>query len=208
MYKTVVSQGTTEVKQIKADRKLLQQLFSASLSGRKIEMQNVLQHELSPLPLSLVSTDGTMRSTTKSDMLTILTTDRGIHVPKVVPDASVHQASYVVIDGHALIQKIGKVKNCDTFNQYGDKFVEVVLSHFDAATKQVDVLFDRYLHGFIKDATWQKHTSKSKRPICRIIGDGCTPMPLVRGTFLSLGENKAAWAKFLSETLLSCRKDL
>lgn len=53
MYKTTVACKQKENKSIKAGRKLLQQLLTASMAGRKIDMQEILQHELSNLPLSL-----------------------------------------------------------------------------------------------------------------------------------------------------------
>ena len=43
---------------IKADRKLLQRLLTASMAGRQIKMDEVLQHELSSLPLSLARITG------------------------------------------------------------------------------------------------------------------------------------------------------
>ena len=61
-----------EKKVIKADRKLLQRLLTVSLVGRNIDMHDILKHELSNVPLSLAKVNGTLNSTTKSDLVNIL----------------------------------------------------------------------------------------------------------------------------------------
>ena len=68
MYQTKVQGKQDEQKVIKADRKLLQRLLTASMAGRQVKMDEVLQHELSSLPLSLAKINGDMNSTSKSDM--------------------------------------------------------------------------------------------------------------------------------------------
>ena len=50
MYQTTVPGKQNEQKVIKADRKLLQRLLTASMAGRQIKMDKILQHELSSLP--------------------------------------------------------------------------------------------------------------------------------------------------------------
>jgi len=48
-------------------------------------MQNILMHELSPRPLSLVKLNGQMNSTSKAALLKIVTTDNGISIPTKLP---------------------------------------------------------------------------------------------------------------------------
>ena len=72
MYQTKVQGKQDEQKVIKADRKLLQRLLTASMAGRQIKMDEVLQHELSSLPLSLAKIHGDMNFTSKSDMTDIV----------------------------------------------------------------------------------------------------------------------------------------
>ena len=62
-YQTKVKGKQDEQKVIKADRKLLQRLLTASMAGRQIKIDEVLQHELSSLPLSLARINGDMNST-------------------------------------------------------------------------------------------------------------------------------------------------
>ena len=85
LYKAKVITKRSEAKTIKADRKLIQKLLNASQAGRQVEMEEVLKHELSVLPLSLVKSSGQMNATSKSDMLQILTKDLGIEISQVTP---------------------------------------------------------------------------------------------------------------------------
>ena len=58
---------------VKADRKLLQRLLTASIAGRDVEMENILKYELSPMPLSLAKPSSEKNETQKSMMLQLLT---------------------------------------------------------------------------------------------------------------------------------------
>ena len=50
LYTSTVTTKNNEKKTLKADRKLIQQLFNASLAGRRIQMLRILTHELSKVP--------------------------------------------------------------------------------------------------------------------------------------------------------------
>ena len=133
----IVSPGVKTVKllkqkrNVKADWKLIQQLFNAFRAGRKVELEKVLQHELSYLPPSLAKKDGPMNSTSKSDLLGILSMDIGIETPVTLLTFSGH--SYVVIDGHAMIQSLSKLKDCQTFGDYGNVFYLSVANYFSSS---------------------------------------------------------------------------
>lgn len=111
-----------ENKVIKADRKLLQLLLTASLAGRKIDMHDILQHELSNahVPLSLAKMNGVLNTTTKSDLINILMGDDTIL--RTLPAPTLQQKTCVFIDGHALIQTLSKQQNCRTFEEYDRAF--------------------------------------------------------------------------------------
>ena len=130
-------------KVVKADRKLLQQLLTASLAGRQIDMHSILQHELSNVPLSLAKTNGTLNMATKSDLINILMgRDTILHK---IPAPKPEQKTCVLIDGHALIQALGKPSNCRTFNEYARAFFRCVTANIDEHVKRVDVVFDTYI---------------------------------------------------------------
>lgn len=57
---------------IKVDRSILQRLITAYRAGRKVNLENILQHEL-PIPLYLTTTNGCLSSTHKTMMVNILT---------------------------------------------------------------------------------------------------------------------------------------
>ncbi|MES9879848.1 MAG: hypothetical protein ABW185_03105, partial [Sedimenticola sp.] len=76
-----------EKKVVKADRKLIQKLLTVAQAGRNVKMDEILKHELSPVPLSLAKLDGEMNSAAKSDLLGLLVTDINAQVPTSLPDA-------------------------------------------------------------------------------------------------------------------------
>ena len=97
--KTAVTNKEKVTKTLKADRKLIQQLFNASRAGKKIEMKSILKHELSVVPLSLAKTNGQMNSTSKSDLLNLIS--NGINTLSAISVLR-NAKTWVIIDGHAL----------------------------------------------------------------------------------------------------------
>jgi len=200
LYKTISSDKQHASKQIKADRKLMQRLFNAASSGRTVQTADVLKHELSPVPLALAKTNGDMNPTAKSQILDLLTKDKGIETPQKIPES--RKSTCVVIDGHALIQAKGKPHGCQTFGEYANEFVHSVFSHFKGTTSRVDVVFDRYYGSkSIKAATRKKRTGK-RHPIRKQITSPEVPLPHVWEQYIVLDENKKDLADFLSAELL------
>ena len=81
-------------------------------------MSSILKHEHSCVPLSLSNTDGTINSNSK-----VLST--GKEIATAVPSPYVSNAmvvACVLIDGHALIQNLGKPAGCRTFSNWTDIF--------------------------------------------------------------------------------------
>ena len=58
---------------VKAERNILQRLITACRAGREARLENILQHELMTVPLSLTATSLTLNPTNKSIMTGILT---------------------------------------------------------------------------------------------------------------------------------------
>ena len=154
LYKTTITNKRNEKKTLKADRKLIQQLFNASRAARKIQMQGILTHELSTVPPSLAGPNGKMNQTTKADIITIVSA--GMEAPPSVPDPSESQQTCISIDGHALIQSLGKPKNAKTFYDYAEVFFRSVTRHAKANVKRIDVVFDTYIKQSIKTTTREK----------------------------------------------------
>ena len=141
LYKTNISSKLNVQKTIKADRKLLQRLLNAVTSGQTVQMGDIVTHELSPILLSLAQPSGDMNTTTKAELIAVLTD--GVDIPSEVPDADTKTC--VLIDGHALIQSLGTRNGCQTFGDYADVFVQNATRHFREHTRRVDVVFDRYI---------------------------------------------------------------
>ena len=108
----------------------------------------------------------------------------------------------MVIDGHALIQSLGKPKDSVTFGDYAEVFIKAATRHFNnPGVKRIDVVFDRYKENSIKTPTRMKRTGK-KRPIRKMVDSEEVVLPQVWAQFIALEENKADLAFFLSEALM------
>ena len=103
LYKTTVSPKLSVQKTIKADRKLQHRLPNAVAAGLTVHMVDVLKHELSPVPLSLVKPCGEMNWTTKAELISTLMT--GIDKRSQVPESDL--TTCVLIDGQGVIQALG-----------------------------------------------------------------------------------------------------
>ena len=99
LYKTTVSTKQHEMKSVKADRKLIQRLLNAVTAGRPVEMDSIMKHELSTVPLSIAKVGGDMHSTSKAELINIL--KRQINIPSELPETNMKTC--VLIDGHTLI---------------------------------------------------------------------------------------------------------
>ena len=69
MYKVKVTVQKDKVVEVKAERDIFRRLLIASDSGRNVNLENILKHELSPVPLALAKTDHTLLSANKSDLI-------------------------------------------------------------------------------------------------------------------------------------------
>ena len=114
LHKTTVSTKQHEMKSVKADRKLIQWLLNAVTAGRPVEMDSIMKHELSTVPLSIAKVGGDMHSTSKAELIDILKGQ--INIPSELPETDMKTC--VLIDGHALIKALGKPNGCQTFGEY------------------------------------------------------------------------------------------
>lgn len=83
---------------LKADHKLLRHMFLIA-SSRNLDLREVLQHPLGPLPWALANSDGTMKTTNKAALAR--------NVEKRAPPAEkIPNPSACIIDGMALVHKV------------------------------------------------------------------------------------------------------
>ena len=197
MYHSQYKNPVLKQKAIKADRNLYQRLLVAKEAGRDVDLNEILSHELSPVPLALADISGTMRPTNKAVLGSILQS-HGI-VEKQIPMATLKTC--VIIDGQAVVQAIGKPQNAKNFGQFADRFVGHVFSHLNESCSRVDVVFDRYESHTIKDTTRMSRT-KSTKPIRRQVDNRDIPLPVKWRQFIDHPENKQDLEHFLSKELI------
>ena len=80
-------------------------------------------------------------------------------------------------------------------------FFKSLLINVGENADRIDIVFDRYISSSIK-STKRTKRGTNKRPIRRIISRGDLPLPQTWANFISLGENKADLAKYLSGYLV------
>lgn len=188
---------------IKVDRNVLKRIITAYDAGREVNLEEILQHELMPVPVAIAETNGSIRSGNKSNLADALT--KNITCPETIDITSKESAS-IIIDGQALVVAIGKPDNAKTFGDLADVFVRTVLKKGEQFAR-IDVVFDRYRDISIKAKTREKRT-KTIKPIRRKIEHRDVPLPASWNNFISLGDNKADLARFLSIQLtLQCPTD-
>ena len=181
---------------VKADRDVLQRIVTAYDAGRKVDLPNILSHELMAVPLAIADTNGKLRTGNKAGLMELLSS--GNQHSQIMP---VPGKSTLVIDGQALVMAIGRPAHCNTFNDLADTFTKAVLE-FGRHFYRIDVAFDRYRETSIKQTARQKR-SRGYAPIRRQIESGSVPLPRSWSNFLALQDNKADLAYFLSEKLLA-----
>ena len=144
---TITNSGKS--KNIKADRNLFRRLLSAASSGRQVDLDNVLQYELSPVPLALATLHQKLRPTTDKAALTHVLCDS--FTKSILPETE--QTTCVIIDGMALVQVLGKPHGANTFGELADSFCDKVFSNLRGSQTRIDVVFDDYRAKFIKSGT-------------------------------------------------------
>jgi hypothetical protein len=179
---------------LKADRNILRRLITAYEASRPVDLPSILRHELLPVPISLAEMNGNLRSGNKAVLAEVIT--EGIDCPEVI---KLHDTSSCLIDGQALVVVLGKPDGAVTFGDLADAYVNAVLKA-GAKYHRIDIVFDRYRKATIKGTT-RTRRSKGARPIRRVVEGRDVPLPKNWQNFLSLADNKADLAHFLSEQL-------
>jgi len=192
--------GSVKEKAIKADRKILQRLITAYEAGRDVNLDEILCHELLPVPLALAEMNGNLRSGSKAIFSQVLTAD--VPCPPMLEQGELGGQATLIIDGQAMVIALGRPHGAVTFGDFADHFVTGVLQS-GAPYKRIDILFDRYYDISIKAGT-RKKRGCGARPIRRPIENRNVPLPIRWDNFLAHPDNKADLARFLSQQLILC----
>ena len=204
LYKSFVNTTGNVKKGVKADIRLMQRLLNAQQSRRNVNISSILKHKLSCIPISLANTDGTIKSNSKSALLGILS--NGVEIATAVSSPYVSNArvgTCVLIDGHALIQNLGKPAGCQTVFRLCRHIFKSIFSHFSQGAARLDVVLDRYIGTqSIKSQTRVKRGSHAKKQIRKVASNGLVPLPQAWTQFVSLSEYNCDLAAFLAEDLV------
>jgi hypothetical protein len=129
---------------LKADHKVFGHMVLVA-ANRNLDMKEVLQHPLGPLPWALAKCDGTMRKTNKAALAQ--------HLEKRVTPADTTPGPLVcIINGMSLLHKV----NAES-KTYGELASTILAStlHVGSDSKRKDIVFDTYRDVSIKNAEWE-----------------------------------------------------
>ena len=197
MYETNKVSGAAIRAQNDQYRKLFRRLMIAIQAGREINLQEISEYELTSTPMSICDNNGNLRQPeNKAALQPLILGD--VKPLTALPKSTLKTCT--IIDGHALIQKIGKPKGCANYGDVADRFSAAVRSHFSRGSARVDVVFDVYIQCSAKNQTRDKR-AKNKTGIRRIIDRREVPLPTNWTTFICMNENKSNLAEFLTNEL-------
>lgn len=132
-------------------------------SGPDVDLDELLQRERSPVPLSIATSNGSLREASgKSDLSKILQENVCQSQPLIIQNETC-----TIIDGMAAIQSLANASAAKTFGEWCDKVSAYVASHFSDECTRVDEVFDRYLPNSIKGGTRIKRKGRKSRCIRR-----------------------------------------
>ncbi|KAG1701751.1 Serine/threonine-protein kinase Chk2 [Nymphon striatum] len=171
----------------------VQRMITAYEAGRKVNLDDILQHELASVPLSIAQFNGSLRTGTKATLVAAIADDIASN-----PNINHNEQQHLIIDGFALVHAIGKPQGASTFEDLANIFHQPV---YQGHYNRVDIVFDRYNKESIKSGT-RSSRSKEAKPIRRVIENSTVPLPNNWNNFLALADNKADLARFLSAYLI------
>lgn len=175
------------------DSEVLFRRLLAVSKKRDVSLEQVLTHELAPVPPSLFNNDGTMRKTQKADLAKKL--EATCEEIQVLETSDQHDTAYV-IDGMALLQTLDEAQ-FDTFDDLGRTVMQKILSLLasDQSVTSVTLVFDRYdMPLSIKQMERERRTGGETAPSYVINGQRTVPN---YRKFLKNATNKSELTDFL-----------
>ena len=183
--KTKVKTGG-KIVQIKADKELFARLVIIA-QARSMDLKQVLQYLLGPVPWSLATADGAMCKTPKSKLLPLL--ESAASPVEQPPHGAAH-----IIDGMAMLQAFKGVPS--TFGDLADQLLRLVVARLSAASR-VDVVFNCYNDMSIK--SFERNKRAGTESLLVAIAGSTTKCPKQWGKALHVSANEAAIVSFLVE---------
>ena len=170
---------------VRADCSFFSRLLVVAQS-RAMDLREVFQYSLGPVPWSLATPDGQMAKTTKSTLLQLL--EKDCDPIEVVPNDAVW-----VVDAMALLQSITNVPR--TFGELAEAVFTMATTSFATHGPRVDLVCDQYPDVSIT-ASEQSRRAASGSLIVNIT-HSLQKCPTQWQKFLSLGKNKMALIDYL-----------
>ena len=134
---------------LKSDHKLFGHMLLVA-SSREVNMKDVLQHPLGPLPWALANDDGSLKKTNKSVLARNLE-------GRSSPAETIPKPTACVFDGMNILHKM-RGDNM-TFGELSDHLFAFVLRTSEGCTR-IDMIFDVYQQSSIKQAERQSRASE------------------------------------------------
>ena len=189
---------------VKVDRNYLLRIITAHEIGQKPNLPKIMTKEMTPVPLSLAKMNGTLNTGDKAILQKELIKD--IVCPGNITLGE--NPSCLIIDGQALIYSLGKSKNCSTFGELANRFIDSVL-YQGRSYDRIDIVFDRYRVNSIKESTRIRRTQNQK-PIIKSDINGSVKIPTNWSGYMASPENKSEYSDFLSNqlTLRTYKKEI
>ena len=183
--KKVLTDGRTMI--LKADRSLFGRIIIIG-QNRKIDIRELLQYSLGPLPWSLATAEGFPRKTNKATLATSLQMD--VQLADGLP-----QNSATIIDGMSLVQKLSVGGGQTSFGMVASSLLTKVL-HEGCQSNRIDVVFDTYREKSIKNA---ERTMRGEVAGVQLSHISATQLVKQWRIFLSEVNNKTSLIKFISK---------
>ena len=177
---------------INAAKSLFPRLLIASQT-RDVDLREVLKYELSAAPYALAHTDGTLRKSSKSTLMTLL--EGTVQVLPRLPSES-NQATAHILDGMAVVQMV-KSAGARTFGDMASRYYETITSSLVRNCDRVDVVFDRYdKQDSIKESERRRRGPSTSFEVA--IASGSTPVPKKWNAYIANPLNKVNLQNFLT----------
>ena len=183
--KKVTTDGRTMI--LKADRSLFGRIIILG-QNRKIEVRELLQYSLGPLPWALATPEGFPRKTNNAALATYLQKD--VQLADSLP-----LNSATIIDGMSLVQKMNVGGGQTTFGKGASSLLSMAV-HEGSQSKRIDVVFDTYRELSIKNA---ERSKRGEVPGVQLAQISASQLVKQWRKFLSEVKNKTSLIKFLVE---------
>ena len=131
---TQLSTERTKLQKMSADRSMFARLLVVA-QKRSLDLRNVFEYELGPVPWSLATVTGSIQRTNKASLCSVIELES-------VPLETMPVASVCIIDFMRILQGITHIP--DTFAELADSLLMIILSFTTQDVRRIDIVADQY----------------------------------------------------------------